>query len=360
VARVTFTRSQLRPRPHPQGPRRPRTALPPASAGRPLPARQPGRLRAPPQRGRPSARRAALPGLPRRAGAGAVERPRARAVAADHHRPPPCPGRRGWPPGGRAAPAAADLLCQGGRVPAARAIHFHAVIRLDAATACRCPKCLAAPPEPFTASLLDEALRHAVPAVRVPCPSVDGGPERYARWARSSTFTTSPRTTTRRGSWRPSRWPATSPSTRPRPPRASARAWTGASAPTTWTTSTGCRPMWPSASAPPGSWAAAPSWRACGCGPGRTCWGSGPLVDQSRRYSTTFRSCGGPGGLRQAPPGRDGIPLDAWGRPEDDQAVIVVASWCSSARAMRPKGSGGWHCRPPLVPGSTEGWRWRS
>ena len=24
---------------------------------------------------------------------------------------------------------------------------------------------------------------------------------------------------------------------------------------------------------------------------------------------------------------RDGIPLDAWGRPEDDQAVIVVASW---------------------------------
>jgi hypothetical protein len=24
---------------------------------------------------------------------------------------------------------------------------------------------------------------------------------------------------------------------------------------------------------------------------------------------------------------RDGIPLDAFGRPEDDQAVIVVASW---------------------------------
>jgi hypothetical protein len=24
---------------------------------------------------------------------------------------------------------------------------------------------------------------------------------------------------------------------------------------------------------------------------------------------------------------RDGIPLDAWDRPEDDQAVIVVASW---------------------------------
>jgi hypothetical protein len=62
------------------------------------------------------------------------------------------------------------------------AVHFHAVIRLDAATECRCPRCLAPPPEPFTAGLLEEALRLAVPAVRVPCPSVDGGPERYARW----------------------------------------------------------------------------------------------------------------------------------------------------------------------------------
>ena len=49
---------------------------------------------------------------------------------------------------------------------------------------------------------------------------------------------------------------------------------------------------------------------------------------KSRRYSTTF------GVLRRARVAfakrrraRDGIPLDAWGRPEDDQAVIVVASW---------------------------------
>jgi hypothetical protein len=63
------------------------------------------------------------------------------------------------------------------------AIHFHAVIRLDAATDCRCPDCLAPPPEPFTAVLLEDALRQAVPAVRVPCPSLEeGGPERYARW----------------------------------------------------------------------------------------------------------------------------------------------------------------------------------
>ena len=63
------------------------------------------------------------------------------------------------------------------------AIHFHAVIRLDAATECRCPGCLAPPPEPFTAGLLEDALRLAVPAVRVPCPPLDdGGPGRYARW----------------------------------------------------------------------------------------------------------------------------------------------------------------------------------
>jgi hypothetical protein len=49
---------------------------------------------------------------------------------------------------------------------------------------------------------------------------------------------------------------------------------------------------------------------------------------KSRRYSTTFTV------LRRARVvfakrrrARDGVPLDAWGRPEDDQVVIVVASW---------------------------------
>jgi hypothetical protein len=49
---------------------------------------------------------------------------------------------------------------------------------------------------------------------------------------------------------------------------------------------------------------------------------------KSRRYSTTFTV------LRRARVAfatrrraRDGVPLDAFGRPEDDQAVIVVASW---------------------------------
>ena len=49
---------------------------------------------------------------------------------------------------------------------------------------------------------------------------------------------------------------------------------------------------------------------------------------KSRRYSTTFTV------LRRARVAfakrrraKDGVPLDAWGRPEEDQAVVVVASW---------------------------------
>ena len=54
----------------------------------------------------------------------------------------------------------------------------------------------------------------------------------------------------------------------------------------------------------------------------------GHFSTKSRRYSTTL------GALRRARVAyairrRRGntVPLDAWGRPEDDQAVIVVASW---------------------------------
>jgi replication initiator protein RepSA len=55
----------------------------------------------------------------------------------------------------------------------------------------------------------------------------------------------------------------------------------------------------------------------------------GHFSTKSRRYSTTL------GALRRAwvtyaTRRRRGnaLPLDAWGRPEDDQAMIVVASWC--------------------------------
>jgi hypothetical protein len=62
------------------------------------------------------------------------------------------------------------------------AIHFHAVIRLDAATGCRCAGCLAPPPDRFTAALLEQALLEAVTAVGVSCPPLAEEPARYARW----------------------------------------------------------------------------------------------------------------------------------------------------------------------------------
>jgi hypothetical protein len=62
------------------------------------------------------------------------------------------------------------------------AIHFHAVIRVDAATDCRCAGCLVLPPDRFTAALLEKALREAVAGVGVSCPPLDHGPARYARW----------------------------------------------------------------------------------------------------------------------------------------------------------------------------------
>jgi hypothetical protein len=65
------------------------------------------------------------------------------------------------------------------------AVHFHAIVRLDAATACRCPACLAPPPEGITAADLERAVRDAVAAVRVPCPPPDDQPTApvlYARW----------------------------------------------------------------------------------------------------------------------------------------------------------------------------------
>jgi hypothetical protein len=54
------------------------------------------------------------------------------------------------------------------------AVHFHAIIRLDAATDCGCQACVAPPPAGFTAELLELAVRRAVDAVAVPCPAVDG------------------------------------------------------------------------------------------------------------------------------------------------------------------------------------------
>jgi hypothetical protein len=64
------------------------------------------------------------------------------------------------------------------------AVHFHAIIRLDAATTCGCPSCVAPPPLGFSADLLEAAFRQAAATVAVPCPMVeeDQGVILTARW----------------------------------------------------------------------------------------------------------------------------------------------------------------------------------
>src|SRR5215211_4539678 len=64
------------------------------------------------------------------------------------------------------------------------AVHFHAIIRLDAATDCGCPACVAPPPSGFTADLLERAVRRAAASVAVSCPALheDQGVTLMARW----------------------------------------------------------------------------------------------------------------------------------------------------------------------------------
>jgi hypothetical protein len=211
------------------------------------------------------------------------------------------------------------------------AIHFHAVIRLDAATACRCAGCLSQPPEGFTAALLEDALRQAVQAVRVPCPPLeDGGPDRYARWGEQLDVCNITRGDDETG-------------------ELSAEQVAGyiAKYATKATESFGSgldrrladaddldrldglsahvaelvRAAWELGGRPELDGLRLRAWaHMLGFG--------GHWSTKSRRYSTTFTV------LRRARVAfakrrraSDGVPLDAWGRPEDDQAAIIVASW---------------------------------
>jgi hypothetical protein len=200
------------------------------------------------------------------------------------------------------------------------AVHFHAVIRLDAATDCRCPGCLAPPAQPFTATLLEDALRQSVPAVRVPCPSLENGvPERYARWGEQLDVRNITRDDGEAG-------------------ELSAEQVAGyiAKYATKATESFGAGldrrltdaddlERLDKLPAHVGELVRA-AW-ALGGRPEleglRLHWST-----KSRRYSTTFtvlrRARGAFAKRRRA---GDGVPLDAWGRPEDDDLVVIVASW---------------------------------
>jgi hypothetical protein len=209
------------------------------------------------------------------------------------------------------------------------AIHFHAVIRLDAATDCRCAGCLAPPPDRFTAALLEKALREAVAAIGVSCPTLDDAPARYARWGEQLDVRNITRdeqagelsaeqvagyiakyatkATESFGSGLDRRLTATDDLDRLAGLPAHVAKLVGAC----W--ELGGRPELEGLRLR--AWAHMLGFR-------------GHWSTKSRRYSTTMTV------LRRARVAfarrrraRDGVPLDGWGRPEDDQAVVVVASW---------------------------------
>jgi Replication initiator protein, pSAM2 len=209
------------------------------------------------------------------------------------------------------------------------AVHLHAIIRLDAAAACGCPSCVAPPPLGFTADLLEAAIRRAAASVAVPCPMVDEDQDvtLVARWGEQLDV----RRITEAGDER----------------ELSAEQVAGyvAKYATKATEALGvtldhrigeveledldlpahvaelvraCLEL-----------AARPSLAGLRLGRWAHMLGfGGHFSSKSRRYSTTL------GALRRARVAYairrrrgDTLPLDAWGRPEDDQAVIVVASW---------------------------------
>jgi hypothetical protein len=220
------------------------------------------------------------------------------------------------------------------------AVHFHAVIRLDAATDCRCPGCLAPPPEPFTAAVLEDALRLAVPLVRVPCPPVDREQERYARWGEQLDVRNITAGDDQAG-------------------ELSAEQVAGyiAKYATKATESFGAgldrrisaddldhldklpahvaelvRAAWKLGGRPELDRLRLQAWaHMLGFG--------GHWSTKSRRYSTTMDA------LRRARAAfakrrraKDGVPLDAWGRAEDDDQVVIVASWIYVGKGYATEG----------------------
>ena len=209
------------------------------------------------------------------------------------------------------------------------AVHFHAIIRLDAATECRCPGCLAPPPEGFTAELLEAAIRKAAVTVAVPCPVVDGDQDvtRVARWGAQLDVHHITEATAEG--------------------ELSAEQVAGyiAKYATKGTEALGVtldhrigevelegldvpahvaelvRACWELGGRPGLAGLRLRKWaHMLGFG--------GHFSTKSRRYSTTL------GALRQARVAYairrrrgDTLPLDAWGRPEEDQGVLVVVSW---------------------------------
>jgi hypothetical protein len=219
------------------------------------------------------------------------------------------------------------------------AVHFHAIIRLDAATDCGCPACVAPPPAGFTAELLEAAVRQAATTVSVPCPALDEdqGVTLAARWGEELDV-------------RPIAADAGRELTAEQVAGYVAKyATKGAEALGVTLDQRVCEVELEGLDVPAH---VAELVRACWELGGRPslaklrlrAWAhmlgfGGHFSTKSRRYSSTL------GALRRARVAYairrrrgDALPLDAWGRPEDDQAVIVLASWSYLGRGYQTSG----------------------
>jgi hypothetical protein len=221
------------------------------------------------------------------------------------------------------------------------AVHFHAVLRLDAATECRCPACLAPPPPAFTAELLEVALRQAVGAVRVPCPSLDdNGPPRFARWGEQldvRNITTGDDQAGELSAEQVAGYVAKYAT------KATETFGSGLDHRLNEGDLAGLELPAHVAELVHAAW-------ELGARPGLArlrlrAWAHmlgfrGHWSTKSRRYSTTMTA------LRRARVAfakrrraRDGIPLDAWGRVEDDdQAAVVITTWSYVGRGYQTQG----------------------
>jgi hypothetical protein len=225
------------------------------------------------------------------------------------------------------------------------AVHFHAVIRLDARTACGCPGCVLPPSEEFTAGLLEEAVKEAAATVAVACPALDADQDLtlVARWGEQLHIRNI--TTDNDGGQDDNK-------------KLLAEQVAGyvAKYATKSTEALGITLDHRIGAAELDDLDlpvhVAELLRACwelGARPGLVGlrlrkWAhmlgfGGHFSTKSRRYSTTL------GALRRARAAcairrrrGDALPLDAWGRPENDQAAIVVGFWAYLGRGYQSTG----------------------